>query len=42
MISNLLIDQDGTLTDSKSGIIGSVQYALRMMGQEVSKANDLL
>ena len=42
MISNLLIDLDGTLTDPKSGIIGSVQYALRTMGQEAPKASDLL
>jgi phosphoglycolate phosphatase len=42
MISNLLIDLDGTLTDPKSGIIGSVQYTLRTMGQEAPKASDLL
>ena len=42
MISNLLIDLDGTLTDPKSGIIGCVQHALKTMGQKVPKANDLL
>ena len=42
MISNLLIDLDGTLTDPKAGIIGCVQYALETMGQEVPEANDLL
>ena len=42
MISNLLIDLDETLTDPKSGIIGSVQYALKTMGQEAPKASDLL
>ena len=42
MISNLLIDLDGTLTDPKSGIIGSVQYALKTLGQEAPKAIDLL
>jgi phosphoglycolate phosphatase len=42
MISNLLIDLDGTLTDPKAGIIGCVQYALEAMGQEAPEANDLL
>ena len=42
MISNLLIDLDGTLTDPKSGIIGCVQHALKTMDQKAPKANDLL
>jgi phosphoglycolate phosphatase len=41
VISNLLIDLDGTLTDPKSGIIDCVQYALQIMGQEAPKENDL-
>lgn len=31
---NVLLDLDGTLIDPKPGILGSVQYALRQMGQE--------
>ena len=42
MISNLLIDLDGTLTDPKLGIIRCVQYALTSMGREVPKANELV
>ena len=42
MISNLMIDSDGTLTDPKAVIIGCVQYALEKMGHEVPEANSLL
>jgi phosphoglycolate phosphatase len=42
MISNLLIDLDGALIDPKSGIIGSVQYAVKTMGQVTPRASDLL
>ena len=37
-----MIDLDGTLTDPRSVIIGSVQYALKTMGQKVPKENELL
>ncbi|MGC1678634.1 MAG: HAD hydrolase-like protein, partial [Candidatus Binataceae bacterium] len=33
-IPNLLFDLDGTLTDSRSGIIRSIQYAIRALGVE--------
>lgn len=32
--ATVFLDLDGTLIDPKPGIIGSVQYALRQMGQE--------
>jgi phosphoglycolate phosphatase len=32
---NVLIDLDGTLTDSKRGIIACIQHALRSLGHEV-------
>jgi phosphoglycolate phosphatase len=34
MPTTVFLDLDGTLIDPKPGIIGSVQYALRQMGQE--------
>jgi len=33
-INNLLFDLDGTLTDSRSGIIRSIQHAMRALGIE--------
>ncbi|HVA79591.1 MAG TPA: HAD hydrolase-like protein [Candidatus Binataceae bacterium] len=33
-IANLLFDLDGTLTDSRSGIIRSIRYAMRALGAE--------
>jgi phosphoglycolate phosphatase len=42
MISNLLLDLDGTLTDPKIGIIRCMQYALVSMGQEAPKTEDLI
>ncbi|MGH7778608.1 MAG: HAD hydrolase-like protein [Candidatus Binataceae bacterium] len=33
-ITNLLFDLDGTLTDSRPGIIRSIQYAVRTLGAE--------
>ena len=33
MINNVLFDLDGTLTDSKEGIIKCTQYALQQVGQ---------
>ena len=41
MISNLLLDLDGTLTDPKIVIIRCMQYALVSMGQEAPKADEL-
>ena len=38
---DILIDLDGTLVDPKAGIIGSVQYALRGVGQPVPPAEEL-
>jgi phosphoglycolate phosphatase len=41
MISNILFDLDGTLTDSKAGIIKSAQYALESFGIEIENTDDL-
>lgn len=38
---NLLIDLDGTITDPASGIIGSVQSALKKLGADVPAHKDL-
>jgi phosphoglycolate phosphatase len=38
---DVLIDLDGTLTDPKSGIIGSVQYALGQLGMPVPEQGEL-
>ncbi len=38
---DILIDLDGTLVDPKTGIIGSLQYALRRLGQPVPPADEL-
>ncbi len=37
----LLFDLDGTITESKEGIIKSVQYALKKLGIETCNQNDL-
>lgn len=37
----ILFDLDGTLTDPKPGITGSIQYALERMGETVPDADDL-
>jgi len=37
----ILFDLDGTLTDPKPGITGSIQYALERMGEEVPHADEL-
>jgi phosphoglycolate phosphatase len=42
MITNLLIDLDGTLTDPKLGIINCVQHALAELGQAMPPGDDLL
>ncbi len=42
MIQNLLLDLDGTLTDSKLGIIRCVQHALTELGQPMPPNDDLL
>jgi phosphoglycolate phosphatase len=39
---DILVDLDGTLVDPKPGLIGSVQYALRKLGQPVPSADELL
>lgn len=41
MIQYILIDLDGTITDSGEGITKSVQYALRKMGIEIEDLNSL-
>lgn len=38
----ILFDLDGTLTDSKEGIINSIQYALRCYDKEVKDRDELL
>jgi len=42
MISNLLIDLDGTLTNPKSGIIRSVQFALKTLGLRIPQEDELI
>jgi len=37
----ILFDLDGTLTDPKPGITGSIQYALERMGEDVPHADEL-
>jgi phosphoglycolate phosphatase len=37
----ILFDLDGTLTDPKPGITGSIQYALERMGEPVPHADEL-
>ena len=39
---NVLLDLDGTLTDSREGIILCMQHALRVLGREVPDADALL
>lgn len=41
MIQYILIDLDGTITDSEEGITKSVQYALGKMGIEIEDLNSL-
>ncbi len=41
MYSNILFDLDGTLTDSKPGIVNCVQYALEKMGLPVPEKEAL-
>ena len=40
-ISTVLFDLDGTLTDSGSGIINSVKYALKKAGREIPPEDEL-
>jgi phosphoglycolate phosphatase len=40
--ANILFDLDGTLTDSRPGIIGSIQHALRSLGVQSPPAPELL
>ncbi len=39
---NVLLDLDGTLTDPKKGIVGSIQHALRSMGRDAPEESALL
>ncbi|MGD8417273.1 MAG: HAD hydrolase-like protein, partial [Pseudomonadales bacterium] len=38
----LFFDLDGTLTDPRPGIVGSIQHALRELGRPVPPEEDLL
>jgi phosphoglycolate phosphatase len=42
MISNVLFDLDGTLTDPKEGITRCIQYSLDRLGRKAPPADDLL
>jgi phosphoglycolate phosphatase len=42
MISNVLFDLDGTLTDPKDGITRCIQYSLDRLGRKAPAADDLL
>jgi phosphoglycolate phosphatase len=39
---NVLLDLDGTLTDPRAGIIGTIQYALGQIGHDSPSENELL
>ena len=41
-MKNILLDLDGTLTDSSEGITKSIQYALEQLGRPVPLSEDLL
>ena len=41
MINTILFDLDGTLTDSKTGIVKSAQYALESFGIKIENTDDL-
>ena len=41
-VSNILLDLDGTLTDSRPGIVGTIQHALRSLGVEPPPESELL
>jgi phosphoglycolate phosphatase len=40
--TNILFDLDGTLTDSRPGILSTIQHALRLMNLDAPCENDLL
>ena len=42
MLSNVLFDLDGTLTDPKEGITRCIQFAIDKLGREIPQADDLL
>ena len=42
MIRNILFDLDGTIIDSKEGILNSVCYALDKMGREIPDKKELI
>src|SRR5690242_8429967 len=39
---NVLLDLDGTLTDSRKGIVGCIQHALRSLGHDAPEESALL
>lgn len=39
---NLLVDLDGTLIDSRNGIVRCLRYALESLGRHVPQPKDLL
>jgi phosphoglycolate phosphatase len=39
---NVLIDLDGTITDSRKGIVGCIQHALRSLGHDAPDESSLL
>lgn len=41
MYQYILFDLDGTLTDSREGVVGSVKYALRKMGKPIPSEKEL-
>ena len=41
MVSDVFFDLDGTLTDPKPGITGSIQYALERLGRPVPSRDEL-
>lgn len=42
IISHVLFDLDGTLTDPRPGLVGAIQYALRRLGRPVPPEESLL
>ena len=41
-LSNILLDLDGTLTESRPGIVGTIRHALRSLGVEPPPESELL
>ena len=42
MLTNILFDLDGTLTDPKEGIVRCVRYALKQLGQPLRSELELI